>query len=311
MSPTEGRWRQLHNPPAVREHRCAFRSKPNPSTKQNRLLRLEQNRHPAEIIHCSGVVRRELLYRALVTPSTWTPLLRCAIARVLKRTRVVIRRDGVSLEAGTGEGQGGWTVISGEQYEPELVPWLNLLKPGQIVADIGANIGTYSLRASNRVGERGTVVAFEPMPNTLELLRRNCARNGASNIVIVPKAVGAEVGRTTLRTSGHHSSASIVNSAFSIGFDAEITTIDYILPELKLARLDHVKMDIEGAEPLALQGMETTIRSYKPTILFEAGPSVRETINLLSSFSYEIGRYDVGGCWSADLGGGNLFARPH
>ena len=68
------------------------------------------------------------------------------------------------------------------------------LKAGDVFFDLGAYVGPYTLLASRLVGEGGRVVAFEPDPATRDLLDRNLAANGASNVTVVPSAVGRAAG---------------------------------------------------------------------------------------------------------------------
>lgn len=252
---------------------------------------------------------RRLLEKVLWAPSMWGATTKYCLARLFRVPRVILRRNGFQLEVGTGQGEGAWGGVAGDDYEPELLPWLALLRPGQVVVDIGANIGVFSLRASRKVGARGRVISFEPIPQTCALLRKNARLNYCNNMTVLEKAVGDAVGKIKIRTSGHLSSASIANPGFAYESEVELTTLDEEFRRLGLSSVDAIKMDIEGAEPLAIRGMASVILTYHPMILFENGPAGMETCQLLESFGYEIGNYDRDQHWSFARTGGNLFAR--
>src|SRR6185312_8497302 len=75
------------------------------------------------------------------------------------------------------------------------------LRPGDVFVDIGANGGIYTVIAAKKVGASGRVLAFEPGPRNLELLKRNLALNGLTNVTIVPKAVSNTAGAAALAIS--------------------------------------------------------------------------------------------------------------
>lgn len=252
---------------------------------------------------------RRLRKKVFSTPSMWGAAAKYCLARLFRRPRVILQRNGVRLEVGTGPGQGAWCGVAGDDYEPELIPWLKQLRPGQTVIDIGANIGVFSLRASRIVGPKGRVISFEPISQSCAVLRKNAELNHCKNMVIIEKALGDTAGTIKIRTSGHLSSASIMNSDFVHETEVGLTTLDQEIKRLGLCSVDTIKMDIEGAEPLAIRGMGSVISTYHPMILFENGPAGEATCQLLESLGYEIGNYDCDQRWSSNRNGGNLFAR--
>jgi hypothetical protein len=126
---------------------------------------------------------RRLLAQALASPQMWLAILRYGIARLSGKPTVILKRNGVIMEVGTGKGQGAWAGIAGNSYEPELLPWLGMIRASDFVVDIGANIGAFSLRAAKAVGCQGTVLSFEPMPDTYQRLLKNITFNQCGNIV--------------------------------------------------------------------------------------------------------------------------------
>jgi FkbM family methyltransferase len=140
------------------------------------------------------------------------------------------------------------------------------VKPGDIVLDCGAHIGE-STRAALRMGAR-LVVAIEPAPLTVECLRRNLsAEISAGKVVVYPKGVWDKDAWLELSVDPHNAAEdSVVRNVGAKTVRVQLTTIDQLVTDLKLARVDFIKMDIEGAERNALAGARNTILRFKPRI---------------------------------------------
>ena len=90
-----------------------------------------------------------------------------------------------------------------QQYEPHVTKALrNLLKPGDVFVDVGANIGYFTLLASTLVGPSGNVISFEPNPNNCELLRRSLTQNNVANVRLHQNAVAESPQRILLTDGG-------------------------------------------------------------------------------------------------------------
>jgi len=142
------------------------------------------------------------------------------------------------------------------------------LKEGDIVVDLGANIGAFTVKAAKIVGRRGKVIAVEPEERNLRCLEKNIEINGLRNCVVVPKGVWSKKSRMKFflgPASGWHSL--IEESWFLEKYkslkktftEIEVDTLDNIRKELEIDKVDFIKMDIEGAEIEALKGMEETL----------------------------------------------------
>ena len=127
------------------------------------------------------------------------------------------------------------------------------LQAGDVFVDIGANCGAYSLFAARQVGERGRVIAIEPMPEMLRRLRFNIGINALKNIDVVAKAVGPEPGIATLFVDearrGHSSMVQLEGAA---PLEVPIVTLKSVIEDAGLDRIDALKIDIEGFEDRAL-----------------------------------------------------------
>ena len=160
-------------------------------------------------------------------------------------------------------------------FEPvESFLFTRLLKPGDVVADVGANIGQYTLLATTVVGPAGAVHSFEPIPATYAALVANVERNHLTNVTTNPTALWHEPGTVALgRPQG------IIGNlgSFSIGFsdlpsgvvEAPAMTLDDYAERKGLERFDLIKMDIQGAEPFALRGARRLLERSRPLLLME------------------------------------------
>lgn len=172
------------------------------------------------------------------------------------------------------------------------------IKPGDTVLDVGANIGFYAEILSAIVGDTGAVHAFEPDPVSLQHLRTSCANR--RNVVINGTAVGNTVGELTLFTTpiGKLDNRSYPMADFETCVMVPTTTIDRYMNGRKV---DFLKIDIQGAEFFALQGMTETLDAnpdvmilteFWPSGLLDAGTSVEEFQDFLREKGFLV--YRVG-----------------
>jgi FkbM family methyltransferase len=155
------------------------------------------------------------------------------------------------------------------------------VRPGDVVLDCGANIGVFTRRALQ--AGAGVVVAIEPAPENLVCLRRNFSQEiGEGKVIVYPKGVWDKDEELQLTTSPDLASTadSVALNRGASGPRISLTTIDEMVAELKLPRVDSIKMDIEGAEGKALVGGRQTIARYHPrmSISLEHRPDDPQTI---------------------------------
>jgi FkbM family methyltransferase len=194
-------------------------------------------------------------------------------------------------------------------YEPEDVALLSrLIDPGAVVCDIGGNVGLYTLIAARLAGERGQVHVFEPVPANVAAIERNLALNGLSaRVVVNPLAVANQPGMIELFLPGEAAPsgwASLVPSADrSRAIVVPTIDLDSYMAQRKIAHVDLVKLDIEGAELLALRGMAGLLGGPRPPLIYvELNPYFysRQGIDpatlkrLLASFGYQLFAYNGG-----------------
>jgi len=155
--------------------------------------------------------------------------------------------------------------LMAEQQRDIYEPAGHEVRRGDIVLDCGANIGVFTRKALSRGA--GLVVAIEPAPRTLEALRRNFeAEIKSGRVIVYPKGVwdhDAEL-ELALDTFNQSANSLVIGKEHAPSVHVPLTTIDKIVGELKLPRVDFIKMDIEGAEKPAIKGASDTIRRFRP-----------------------------------------------
>ncbi len=152
-----------------------------------------------------------------------------------------------------------------------------LLRPGQTVVDVGANIGVNTVYAATRVGPTGQVIAVEPAGDNLDVLRRNVAMNQLGNVQVAALAAGRT--RET-REFFLRGDVSAVNSFYAESIYAEVTGVVRVpvepLDDLVPGDADVVKIDVEGAELDVLAGMPRLLRSPRIGLVVEWHPLLQE-----------------------------------
>lgn len=173
------------------------------------------------------------------------------------------------------------TILRTREWQPEI--WHAMapeLTEGSVFLDVGAHIGYFSLKGAVAVGKSGRVIAFEPNPETLALLRDNVAASNAGNVTVEPIACADRDQMLTLYAAG------IINTGMSslARDNANVTIegpkpytvrgrpIDDVVRELNLSRVDAIKIDVEGAELLVLRGTVNTLKRFHPKLVIELVP---------------------------------------
>jgi FkbM family methyltransferase len=196
-----------------------------------------------------------------------------------------------------GNSQTGRVLYLTGHYEPEITALIErLIAPGDLVVDGGAHIGFFTLLSSGRVGATGRVIAFEPSGPTAEVLEKNVRLNGRTNVTIVQaglsdktgtgvlaQASASETGQATLRPISDAVSSRAV----------DLAALDDVLAG-KQQRVALVKLDVEGAELRALQGMKRVLARDRPhvivevtdTFLRQAGSAAVDLYRFLTGFGY-------------------------
>jgi len=177
--------------------------------------------------------------------------------------------------------------IAHHDYEREIqAVFRSHLKPGMAVLDIGANVGFFTMLSAAMVGREGRVIAVEPNADNVKLLEASRRENGFEQVQICCFAASATPGILALNTS--HSNGTTARPGYSLNqlFSSSIVPaldLDRITSEL---RVDFVKIDVEGAEYLALQGLNKTLTRCRPIIVSEFTPNSMQWLSGVSSGDY-------------------------
>lgn len=179
------------------------------------------------------------------------------------------------------------------------------LHPGDVVLDIGANIGWYSMILNSMAPGGVDIFAFEPHPDNLALLRENISRNSASQVTVVPCAVSDHPGEEDLfvyggANTGRHSLLPI-NDGERIKI--RTVTLDDFWAEQELGERTprFIKVDIEGYELVALRGgpgvlsrCPTVLFEYSPKFMTKAGLAPAELLDLMYGMGFDCTQVDEG-----------------
>ena len=164
------------------------------------------------------------------------------------------------------------------------------MSAGDTVFDIGANVGYVSLSLAKRVGPKGHVFAFEPVPQNLRLLRTNVENNQLSNVKVLAVAVSDRHGEAVIRISENLATASLVwhkDDRSAVQLVIKTAIIDDLIETGDVPRPSFIKIDVEGAEGPALLGMRRTLAAARPVLFVECSDAGRETAwKLLSGLGY-------------------------
>ena len=185
------------------------------------------------------------------------------------------------------------TIYVSREWEPETAAAICAnLRAGDTFVDVGANVGYFSLLASAIVGPIGTVLAFEPNPVTFQSLAHNIELNRCTNVKAIPVGLANEVGVARFYTdrSGNSGAASLAAGPYRDLETTEIRldTLDRVLSAL-LPPPTMIKIDIEGAEVLALRGALGILREYKPVILCEVSEWSLERMGTSKETLFDLG----------------------
>lgn len=195
-----------------------------------------------------------------------------------------------------------------ENWETEELKFMrSCLKPGGTMVDIGANIGIYTLHAARAVGPTGHVIAFEPMEETYQWLCRTVRENGFQDrCELFRDALGSTNAQGTFIKSTHATNpgASYVQDKSSSSSNQRININIRKLDDVPISTpIDFVKIDVEGYEPLVLEGGRELLGQHKPVMLAEffpralevvGGSSAKSFVQQLNTLGYTVTKFDDG-----------------
>jgi len=216
-------------------------------------------------------------------------------------------------------------LVDRQPYEPMFEETFSTIRKGWNVIDVGSAVGYYTIKAGLAVGEEGKVLAIEPHPQVVKVLKMNLKIYGLRNVSVVQKAVGNKKGRVRLYEGPSRGGTSISpppglsnpdvlflrfievlkkgqgRGMFQKALNrcrytptrlVNIDLLDDIVEQAEVRRVDLIKMDIQGSELEAIQGSRNVIEKYKPTLLIEVHRrwnwEPEELLTFLENLGYEI-----------------------
>jgi FkbM family methyltransferase len=233
------------------------------------------------------------------------PLLRRAVEFAADRFR---RADSV-IQSGAGKGLRFNAGSTNAGYilgttEPDLQAALKaLVTPGMSVFDVGANVGFFTVISARLVGANGKVIAFEPLPANVELLRHNAALNAFAHAAVRNEALGRATGTAPFIVSdtptwGRLASAGELPS--EVGrIEVPLRTLDSLLFDepASVPRPDLIKIDVEGAEADVLAGAARVLREARPILLIElhgTNAAIADALEKLEYAAHVLGGGGIG-----------------
>ena len=228
---------------------------------------LSSLRKAAQTIRHAPVLRSATpLWSALRRPYLWI------LNRLGSRLGIAVAIGGIEVRIHPDFATQGWESVEVESYRA----FAAMLRAGDVVYDVGAHIGTYTLVALQRIGPDGRVIAYEPHAFTRSYLERHVEWNGgAGRTLIRGVCCGASAGRAKFysvpnRAEGMNGLVPVEGFGESI---IELVTLDLEVSSFE-AIPNVIKIDVEGAEWEVLKGAEQTLLEFRPRIALSLHPEV-------------------------------------
>lgn len=174
-------------------------------------------------------------------------------------------------------------------FEAFMSAWFQPRKR-EVFVDIGSHVGKYAIATAKVVGEEGLVVAVEPHPETFKALQRNVKLNHLRNLVAFNLGAWNRSCRLKFYVGGSASEFSVNRTCYDKSVDVQAKRMDELLVhDLKLRRVDWIKIDVEKAELEVLQGLEEALRRFKPKLFMEVWSKNTEKVKtLLKRYGYSM-----------------------
>jgi|CXWL01.1.fsa_nt_gi FkbM family methyltransferase len=161
-----------------------------------------------------------------------------------------------------------WLLYNDIMDWPEFPFLQSYLRAGDTVVDVGANIGIYALWMSRFIGASGTLIAFEPSAECFSRLSRQVAQNGLDRIVLERKAVADVSGSMRLTRGRDMENRVLAESEVSDDVEAvDVVTLDEYARTAAMKEVNFLKIDVEGAEALVMDGADSLLRQKRIAVM--------------------------------------------
>jgi len=166
-----------------------------------------------------------------------------------------------------------------EIYRENVYERLRNIKEGDIVIDVGANVGMFTVKAAKKVGDNGLVIAIEPYSQNVKLLKRNIEKYALNNVIIIPYAVSSSSGKAKLYVHPVSSACKLASEdeleSLQKTENVTVTTLDEVVEKFNINRVDFLKIDVEGSELDALNGAQKCLNLVK-SLVIECHSSIKK-----------------------------------
>lgn len=198
-------------------------------------------------------------------------------------------RHGWMLYHGSDQYIGRGLKKYGEFSEGEVALFRQVLRPGDLIVEAGANFGAHTVAMAKMVGDQGGIIAFEPQRLVFQAMVANVALNSLSNVIAMQAGLGAKpsiIKVPVLDPAKGHNFGGFNISNHNVGEEVPVRTID----SLNLNRCRLIKVDVEGMECEVLEGARNTIARLRPVLYVENDRTEhsQRLIALIQSFGYRL-----------------------
>ena len=224
---------------------------------------------------------------------------RVMFGKVLPRMAYPVIRGplrGARFILGSFAGDGGGGTVFFNMIETEqTAAFISMLSAGNVLFDIGANVGYYTILGARLVGSQGKVIAVEPSVRNLVYLYKHTLLNKISNVFIISAACSDTLSLATFANGENFATGSLTNhqqeetSSERVSCIVPTVTVDAIVQQLGTYP-DAIKVDVEGAELSVLKGAQVTLREAKPRVFLSThSAALRENcLKYLTDLGYTI-----------------------
>ena len=219
-----------------------------------------------------------------------------------------LNRGHIALSGGLGVGLRMWKadipfdhahagiIVRGQVEVPVQEALRRHLGPGDILYDVGSNLGFFALIGARLVGDSGAVYAFEPVPGNAEAIRRNAASNDFGWVTVLERAAWSESGRGAVLvpgdTSWSHLEATGRHPDTQATIDVEQVALDDLVARGEARPPTVVKIDTEGAEIGVLEGMRAILAEHRPVVICELHGTNERFAALMGEHGYRLENLD-------------------
>lgn len=214
--------------------------------------------------------------------------------------------DGINYELDLREVIDNAMYFNGSREPATSLALKRLCKKGNVVIDVGANVGSHTLPMAKLVGENGKVYAFEPVPWAVKKLKQNLSLNMFTNIILETIALSDESGEMDMKFRASFK----IGSASGVGLEGKIDeswwgeceqvkvhmeTLDNYVSRHNIDRIDLVKLDVDGFEGKVIRGAMSVLARFKPILIMEVAPAwvemrgdkIQEVLNSIEKMGYK------------------------